>query len=112
MDINACVLHVQSVFTHFIYMPFSQCVQIFSSFVCDIHCVSYPPDLLLLFLIACMCYLYLVWNVRPLCPMYFRGQSVHLISYTPLFSYPRICGWGFTMFCIVFLVRNAIFICK
>jgi hypothetical protein len=123
MDINTCVVHVQSVFTHFIYMVFFQFVQTFSLFLFFLRhslCPLYSPvfniwleypELLLLFLIACMCSLYLVWNVRPVCPMYFRGHSIHLIWYTPLFSYPCICGCGFTMFCTVFLVRNAIFIC-
>jgi hypothetical protein len=29
----------------------------------------------------------------------------------PLFSYLSVCEWGFMLFCIVFCVRNAIFIC-
>jgi hypothetical protein len=69
--------------------------------------------------LSCRCYSLLLvyilyiwfWNVRPVCPMYFSMQSIHLISYTPLVSYLSICGCGFTMFCIVSFVRNAIFIC-
>jgi hypothetical protein len=37
------------------------------------------PELLLLFLIACIRSLYLVWNILPVCPMYFSGQSRHFI---------------------------------
>jgi hypothetical protein len=68
------------------------------------------PELLLLFLIACVCSLYLILNVRPVCPIYFNEQSIHLIWYTPLSSYSSRCGWGFTRFCIVFLVWNVILI--
>jgi hypothetical protein len=63
-----------------------------------------------LFLIACMCSLYLVLNVRPVWPIYFNGQSIHFIWYTPLFSYSSCCRRGFTKFCMVFLGRNAILI--
>jgi hypothetical protein len=37
------------------------------------------PELLLLCVIACICYLYLVWNALPVCPAYFSGQSKHFI---------------------------------
>jgi hypothetical protein len=69
------------------------------------------PELPLLFLIARMCSLYLIRNVRLVCPMYFSEQSINFILYTPLFSYSSLCEWGFTMFCIVFLVWNATFNC-
>jgi hypothetical protein len=46
-----------------------------------------------------MCSLYLVLNVRPVCPIYFNGQSIHFIWYTPLFSYSSRCRRGFTKFC-------------
>jgi hypothetical protein len=68
------------------------------------------PELLLLFLIACMCSLYLVWKVLPVCPMYLSGQSKHFIWYMPLLLYLSFCGHCPTMFCIVFRVLNAIFI--
>jgi hypothetical protein len=51
--------------------------------------------------------LYLVLNVRPVCPIYFNGQFMHLIWYTPLFSYSSRRR-GFTKFCMVFFVRNAV----
>jgi hypothetical protein len=54
--------------------------------------------------------LYLVLNVRPVCPIYFTGQSMHFICYMPLFSYSSRCMRGFTKFCIVLLVQNAILI--
>jgi hypothetical protein len=39
-------------------------------------------ELLLLFLIACMCSLYLVWNALPICSTYFCRQSNHFIWQT------------------------------
>jgi hypothetical protein len=55
--------------------------------------------------------LYLVLNVRSVCPIYFNGQSMHLIWHTPLFSYSSRCRRGFTKFSMVFFfVRNAILI--
>jgi hypothetical protein len=55
-------------------------VSVILPYVCSVFnmCFEYP-ELLLLFLIACMCFVYLVLNVRPVCPMYFNGQSMHLI---------------------------------
>jgi hypothetical protein len=35
------------------------------------------PELLLLLLMSCICSLYLVLNVLPVCPIYFIGQSMH-----------------------------------
>jgi hypothetical protein len=112
-----------NVFTHFIYMIlFLMCFDVFhfSLFlwlslcqlyshmrvpysICDsniqsYHYYSWSP-------------VYLVWKVRPVCPMYFRGQTIHFIWHMTLFSYLSICEWGSTMFCIVFLIRNATFIC-
>jgi hypothetical protein len=37
------------------------------------------PELLLLFLISCICSLYLVCEIRPVCPTYFCGKSMHFI---------------------------------
>jgi hypothetical protein len=37
------------------------------------------PELQLLFIIDCVCSLYLVWNALPVCPIYFSGQSKHFI---------------------------------
>jgi hypothetical protein len=55
-------------------------VSVMVPYVCLVFniCLKYPV-LLLLFLIACMCSLYIVWNVRPVCHMYFSGQSRHFI---------------------------------
>jgi hypothetical protein len=55
--------------------------------------------LLLLFFMSLICSLYLVLNGRP---MYFIGQLVHFISYTPFLSYLSVCVYGFNMFCMVF----------
>jgi hypothetical protein len=53
------------------------------------------PDLLLLVFMSLICFLYLVLIGRPVCPMYkyFIGQLVHLIWYTPFFSYMCLCVW-------------------
>jgi hypothetical protein len=42
----------------------------------------------------------------PVCPMYFSGQSRHLI-----WLYLSVCVWDFSIFCIEFYVRKAILIC-
>jgi hypothetical protein len=44
-----------------------------------------------LLFIACIWSLYLVLNVWPVFPIYFNGQSMHLIWYVPLFSYLSCC---------------------
>jgi uncharacterized membrane protein YhhN len=63
-------------------------------FMCsyNAHCIYYgpvcmsrvnmrlvSPELLLLFIIASICSLYLVWNVVPVCPIYFSVWSRHFI---------------------------------
>jgi hypothetical protein len=58
-----------------------------------------------------ICSLYLVLNDRPVCPMYFVGQLKRFIWYTPFFSYLSAFVYGFNMFCVVFFVLNAIFVC-
>jgi hypothetical protein len=68
------------------------------------------PELLLLLLMSWICSLYLLLNVRPLCPMYFSVQSRRFIWWMPLLLYLSVCAWGFNIFCIVFCVRKAIFI--
>jgi hypothetical protein len=83
----------------------------------NVHCICYGPvfnmlleypELLLLSLTACVCSL---WNVLPVCPTYFIGRSRHFISRMPLLLYLSVRERCFTMFCIVFCVLNAIFIC-
>jgi hypothetical protein len=64
----------------------------------------------LLFFMYLICSLYLVLNGRLVCPMYFIGQLMQLIWYTPFFSYLSVCVHGFNIFCIMFFVLNAIFI--
>jgi hypothetical protein len=39
--------------------------------------------LVLLFFMSLICSLYLVLNGRPVCPVYFIGQLMHFIWYTP-----------------------------
>jgi hypothetical protein len=60
-----------------------------------------------LFLTVSICSWYLVLYVCPVCLIYFNVQSMHLICCTPLFSYSSRRR-GFTKFCMVFLVQNAI----
>jgi hypothetical protein len=73
---------------------------LFFSIFYDFHCITYALLCvlirILLFWIACICYLYLVWNVRPVCPTYFNGKSMYFIWYI-LFFVP------FAMCCILFL---------
>jgi hypothetical protein len=69
------------------------------------------PDLLLLSFMSLICSLYLVLNGRPVCPIYFIEQLMHFNWHTPFFSYLSVCVYGFNMFCTVFFVLNAIFIC-
>jgi hypothetical protein len=66
--------------------------------------------LLLLFLIAWICSLYLVRNALPVCPMYLSGQSKQFIWKTLLSFYLSFCGLSFAMFRIVFCILNAIFL--
>jgi hypothetical protein len=50
------------------------------------------PELQLLFLIACMFSLHLIWTIRPVCPIYFSGQSIYLFWYTPRFRTHQFAG--------------------
>jgi hypothetical protein len=59
------------------------------------------PDLLLFFM-SLICSLYLMLSGRPVCPVYFIGQLMHLIWYTPIFSYLSVYVYGFNMFCMIF----------
>jgi hypothetical protein len=78
MCVYVCVVHFQVIFTDIVYVAFFQCVQVFPflcvlmmSIVSVMVLYLYPvfnmwseyPELLLLFLIACICSLYLVWTV-------------------------------------------------
>jgi hypothetical protein len=67
------------------------------------------PVLLLFRLTSCMCSLYLVLNVLPVCLTYCTGQSRLLIQYMSLLLYLSICGGGLSIPWIVFSVRNATF---
>jgi hypothetical protein len=68
------------------------------------------PQLLLLFLVAWSCSLYLIISVLPVCRMYFSGQCRHFIWQTPHLLCLSVCSWDFNIFCAVFSVRKAIFI--
>jgi hypothetical protein len=60
--------------------------------------------------ISLICSLYLVLNVRPVCPIYLRGHSLHAIWYTPLQLYMSVIfSLAFTCCFIVLLVLNATF---
>jgi hypothetical protein len=78
--------------------------------VCPVFKVSLEyPELLLLFLIACVWSSYLMWNVLPVCPMYFSGKSRNFVRQMPLLFYLSVRGCCFIMSCIVFCILNAIF---
>jgi hypothetical protein len=64
------------------------------------------PELLrvLLFLIACIYSLCLVWNILSVCPVYFSVQS------RPLLLYLSVRGLCFTMFYILFCVLGAAYV--
>jgi hypothetical protein len=94
VGLDVCVVHLQSFFTRLVYVIFLHCIQMSSFLLRFQNCrgVGYTstcmsrfnmwfeyPELTLLLLIACICSLYLVLNVRPVCPMYFNGQSMLLI---------------------------------
>jgi hypothetical protein len=64
------------------------------SHVCPVFTIRLEyPDYSLLFLIACICSLYLDLNVLPVWPMYFSGQSMHFIWQMALL----LCEWGFNV---------------
>jgi hypothetical protein len=101
---------------------------VFSFFVSsyNVHCICYGSicifvfniriwlahsELLLLFLIACICSLYPMWNILLACPIHFSGQSRTYIWYIPRLLYLSLRGCCFSMFSVVFLILNTIFIC-
>jgi hypothetical protein len=54
-------------------------VSVMVQYLCPVFNMLFEyPELLLLFLIACTCSLYLVWSALPVCPMYFSGQCIVL----------------------------------
>jgi hypothetical protein len=62
-----------------------------------------------------MCSLYLVLNVRPVCPIYLRGHSVHCSSYTPLKLYLSVIllfvlKWCFMLFFVLNDVPTSVFL--
>jgi hypothetical protein len=78
-------------------------VSVILSYVCPVFNIWFEyRELPFLLLIANICSLYLVWNVLPVCPMYFNGKSRYLICYMPLFSYLSVCEYGFIVLCSVF----------
>jgi hypothetical protein len=64
------------------------------------------PELQLVFLIACNCSLYLVRNVRPVCPMCFSGQYTRFMWLLHL----SVRGCCFIRLFIVFCFLNGIFL--
>jgi hypothetical protein len=96
---------------HFFCVLIMSIVSVMVPYVCPMFNMWLEyPKLPLLFLTACMCSLYLLWNVLPVCPMYFSGQSRLFIWKMSLLLYLSVCGWCFTMFCIVFCILNDIII--
>jgi hypothetical protein len=62
----------------------------------------------LLYFIARIFSLYLVWNDRPVSSMYCRGQSMHANLYALLLSYLLLlCCFGCRCFCMVLIVLKA-----
>jgi hypothetical protein len=54
---------------------FCSIVSLMDPYICSVFSMWLEyPELLLLFLVACMCYLYPVLNVLPHCPMYLQIQ--------------------------------------
>jgi hypothetical protein len=77
-----CMWYCSNVFTWF---PFfcvfmMSIVSVIFQYVCPVFNTWFEyPELPLLLLIACICSLYLVWDARPVCPIYLSGQSRHFI---------------------------------
>jgi hypothetical protein len=79
------------------------------SFVCLLYVVHMWKCLL--FFIARMCSLYLVWNDRPVCPIYCWGQSKHFNLYIPPLSYLLFLRcFRCRCFRMVFVVLKAILV--
>jgi hypothetical protein len=56
-----------------------------------------------------VCSSYRVFNVRPVCPMYLSGHSLHFNWYIPLWLYVSVVSsLGFRWFCIALIDLNAI----
>jgi hypothetical protein len=97
---NPCllVLHIWYISSVFSCLPFFSVFDTFIMFVvlqyaCPMFNTWFEyTELPFLFLIACKRSLYLVWNVRPVCLLYFSEQSIHLIWYTPLFHTHLFAG--------------------
>jgi hypothetical protein len=97
-------MHTYVCNTYKILLGFCECVVTYFVYslwlLCNFHGVNHTPvfnmwfeypELLLLFLIACICSLYLVLNVRPVCPIYFNGQTGRTFK-TELSSLARKLG--------------------
>ena len=77
--------------------------------VCSIRCLAKLEDLLAV-LSAFLCSWKRVAKLRPVCPTYALLQSGHVSLYTPdRESMSEVCCLCINNFCIVLLVRNAIF---
>jgi hypothetical protein len=77
---DSCAISFYSFYIYDIFLVCLINVFLFSLFLrlslCQLYshmCILWfeYPELLLLLLIACICYLYLVWKVRSVCPMHF-----------------------------------------
>jgi hypothetical protein len=72
---------------YFLYAEFSLFFSIVS-YSCRVSNICWANlEFCPLFVISVICSLNLVSNVRPVCPMYIFGQSVHCNWYTPLWLY-------------------------
>jgi hypothetical protein len=78
-------------------------------YVCPVSSICWEYlDVVLLDFIACMCSLNLVLKFLPVCPTYFLGQLLHLISYIPHRLYlSRTVFFVCKYFCKVLLVLYA-----
>jgi hypothetical protein len=108
------------------YDVFVECLDVlfFSLYFYDFHCVSYTPTCVsrtqyvirifrVTIIIPDCLYMLFIRSLKRSArmPYVFQWANHNFIWYMPLFSYLSICGWWFTVFCIVILVRNATFIC-
>jgi hypothetical protein len=77
---NLCMWYFSSVFVCFPFLcVFTiSMVSVMGPYLCPVFSMWFEyPELPLLFFIADMCSLYLVWNALPVWSMYFSGQSRH-----------------------------------
>jgi hypothetical protein len=95
VGVDVCLIHLQSISAHLLYIYISSVLRcflsVFKTFIVSVIlpyvylafsvCFEYP-ELPLLFLIACICSLYVVLNIRPGCPIYFNSPHYNKTTQT------------------------------